>query len=82
MASITIRNLDEQFKTQLRILAANLGVSMEQAARDILRRAVQTPPQPAGLAFATRINERFAGMQVDELPVPPRRPARVIDLAE
>lgn len=82
MASITIRNLDEQFKTQLRVLAANMGVSMEQAARDILRRAVQTPPPPTGLNFALRINQRFAGMQVDALPVPPRRPARLIDLAE
>lgn len=82
MASITIRNLDDEFKTQLRIVAANLGVSMEQAARDILRKAVQAPPPPHGLAFAMRINQRFAGTPVDALPIPKRRSARVIDLAE
>ena len=81
MASITIRNLDDEFKTRLRTVAANLGVSMEQAAWDILRRAVQTPPPLDGLAFAMRINQRAAGMQVDKLPIPTRRQARVINLA-
>jgi plasmid stability protein len=77
MASITIRNLDEQLKTQLRMLAASHGCSMEQEARDILRRAVQGSEPSSGLDFAQKIHQRFAGVHVDALPVPARRPARV-----
>ncbi|MBC7681071.1 MAG: pantothenate metabolism flavoprotein [Ferruginibacter sp.] len=80
MASITIRNLDEQLKTQLRMRAASHGCSMEQEARDILRRAVQTPESSTGLAFAQKIHQRFAGVHVDTLPVPARSPARVTTL--
>lgn len=75
MASLTIRNLDEQLKTLLRLQAAQHGCSMEQEVRDILSRAVQEPP--AGDNFAQRIHQRFAALQLDELPVPPRRAARL-----
>ena len=37
MASITIRNLDEQTKAKLRIRAAHNNRSMEEEARNILR---------------------------------------------
>ena len=40
MASITIRNLDEHTKGQLRVRAAHHGRSMEEEARNILREAV------------------------------------------
>ena len=40
MASITIRNLDEQTKAQLRVRAAHHKRSMEEEARNILREAV------------------------------------------
>lgn len=75
MASLTIRNLDEQLKTLLRLQAARHGWSMEQEAREILSRAVQA--QPAGTGFAEKIHQRFAAMQIEELPVPKRRAARV-----
>lgn len=75
MASLTIRNLDEQLKTLLRLQAARHGWSMEQEAREILSRAVQVPP--AGAGFAQKIHQRFAALQVEELPVPKRRAARV-----
>lgn len=75
MASLTIRNLDEQLKTLLRLQAARHGWSMEQEAREILSRAVQV--QPAGAGFAQKIHQRFAAMQIEELPVPKRRAARV-----
>ena len=39
MASITIRNLDDQIKERLRVEAALNGHSMEEEARLILRRA-------------------------------------------
>lgn len=40
MATMTIRNLDEQLKARLRIRAAQHGRSMEDEARDILRTAL------------------------------------------
>ena len=40
MASITIRNFDEQTKSRLRQRAAQRGHSMEEEARIILRRAL------------------------------------------
>ena len=75
MASLTIRNFDDQLKSMLRVLAASHGCSMEQEARDILRKAVQ--PQLSSAGFAQRISQRFAGLDGDELPIPPRRPARM-----
>jgi antitoxin FitA len=75
MASLTIRNFDDQLKTMLRLQAARHGCSMEQEARDILRRAVQV--EPAGIGFAQKIHQRFAGVNADELPIPKRRTARL-----
>ncbi len=75
MSSLTIRNLDDQLKSLLRLQAARHGCSMEQEARDILRRAVQV--QPAGTGFAQKICQRFAGLHADELPIPKRRAARL-----
>ena len=46
MASITIRNFDDELKQLLRVRAAGNGHSMEQEARDILRTALEKPPTP------------------------------------
>ena len=40
MASITIRNLDDDIKHRLRVRTAEHGRSMEEEARDILRRVM------------------------------------------
>ena len=45
MASITIRQLDEELKRRLRLRAARNGRSMEDEARTILRSA--SPREPA-----------------------------------
>ena len=45
MASITIRNLDDDVKTRLRVRAADNGRSMEEEARLILRDAVGRKPE-------------------------------------
>ena len=58
MASITIRNLDDGLKHRLRVRAAENGRSMEEAARDILRRTVGEAPPPMDLGRA--IHARFA----------------------
>jgi antitoxin FitA len=78
MANLTIRNLDDELKSLLRQQAARHGCSMEQEARDILRRAVQT--QPTGTGFAQRIHRRFAGLKAEDLPIPKRRTARLSPL--
>ncbi|CAN7430455.1 FitA-like ribbon-helix-helix domain-containing protein [Rhizobium sp. LjRoot254] len=75
MASMTIRNIDERVKTQLRVQAAANGRSMEDEARDILRSALAVvEPQPENLAVAIRkLMEPFGGVELD---IPPREPIR------
>jgi plasmid stability protein len=75
MSTLTIRNLDDETKTLLRTQAARHGCSMEQEVREILRRAVQPPL--AGGDFARRIQQRFAGLEAEDLAIPERRPARL-----
>lgn len=75
MANLTIRNLDDDLKSLLRVRAAQHGCSMEQEVRDILRSAVQ--PSPAASDFAERIHNRFAGLDAESLPIPKRRAIRV-----
>ena len=74
MASITIRNLDDDVKTRLRVRAAENGRSMEEEARVILRDAVGRKPDSRNLASIIR--ERFAPLGGVELELPPREPAR------
>jgi antitoxin FitA len=50
MASISVRKLDEKTLSQLRVLAAKHGVSMEEEARQILKQAVSTPERLGDLA--------------------------------
>ena len=54
MASITIRNLDDDVKQRLRIRAAEHGRSMEEEAREILRHVVGEPRPTQDLAAAIR----------------------------
>ena len=70
MASITIRNLDDAVKRRLRLRAAERGRSMEEEARDILRRAVG--PSPSSENLGARIHRRFAALGGTDLDLPPR----------
>ena len=75
MASITIRNLDDDVKTRLRVRASANGRSMEEEARLILAEAVDREPAPReGLGSA--INELFEPFGGVELELPPREPMR------
>lgn len=74
MASITIRNLDDDLKRRLRIQAAEHGCSMEEEAREILRRAVSNAVAPKNLGQA--IHARFAAIGGVELALPARGPMR------
>ncbi len=74
MASITIRNLDDGVKHRLRVRAAENGRSMEEEARDVLRRAVEDAPPPKDLGRA--IHARFAALGGVDLELPERGPMR------
>ena len=74
MASITIRNLDDDVKTRLRVRAADNGRSMEEEARLILRDAVERKTPPRNLASAIRA--RIAPLGGVDLELPPRGPGR------
>lgn len=75
MASITVRNLDEDVKTRLRVRAAEHNRSMEEEVRIILRNAVDDGRGgPRDLAKFTR--ECFAPLGGVELQLPPRGPMR------
>ena len=82
MASITIRNLEQDTKRRLKIRAAMNGRSMEQEAREILKGALaQTAKKKANLA--ERIREIFVPLGGVELEGLPREPIRDPDwLAE
>ena len=75
MANITIRNLDDDVKTRLRVRAAENHRSMEEEVRIILRDAVNSGPvNPRDLAKFTReCFEPFGGIELD---LPPRGPMR------
>ena len=75
MASITIRNLDEDVKTRLRVRAAENGRSMEEEARVILREAVGREDVPAK-GLGTAIHELFKPFGGVELELPPRESMR------
>ena len=74
MASITIRNLDDELKRRLRVRASENGHSMEQEVRDILRRTVSEASPPKDLGRA--IHARFAALGGIELELPERGPMR------
>ena len=74
MASITIRNLDEEVKTRLRARAAEHHRSIEEEARLTLRDAVGPGKPPRNLASAIRA--RIAPLGGVGLTLPPREPGR------
>ena len=74
VASITIRNLDEDVKKGLRMRAAGNGRSMEEEARLILREAVRARADSRNLADI--IGDRFVPLGGVDLELPPREPGR------
>ena len=70
MATLTIRDLDEQVRDELRVRAARHGRSMEAEVRAILRDAVAKPPSADRLG--TRVHQRFAAVGGMDIHVPPR----------
>ena len=74
MATLTIRNLDEGTKAQLRIQAARHGRSMEEEARTILREAIEAsqPSAATKQGLGSRIHAHFARIGGVEWELPER----------
>ena len=74
MASITIRNLDNNLKEQLRLQAAHHGRSMESEARLILSQSLNMTGGANNLAVA--LHQRFELFDIKALPIPSRQTVR------
>lgn len=73
MATLTIRNLDDELKSQLRVRAARHDRSMEEEVRLILREVLSGKDNGGGeVGLATRIRTRIADSGGVELRIPER----------
>ena len=69
MASITIRNLDDDIKSRLRVQAAKNNRSMEDEARQILRHALSPKKPESNLAdLALGLFGKDYGIELDDHP--------------
>lgn len=72
MATLVIKNLDEDLAARLHIEAAQHGCSPEEEVLCILRHALTRQPRKG---LGSRISERFASVGGVELDLPERRQA-------
>jgi plasmid stability protein len=77
MANISVRKLDDKTVARLRVRAARHGVSMEEEARRILKRAVAAPERIGDLAL-----QLFGPENGIDLQLPAREPHEPMDFAE
>ena len=70
MATLTIRDLEEELRARLRVRAAQHGRSMEAEVREIIRDALAKPSTMDRLG--TRIRQRFATIGGAEFEQPTR----------
>ena len=75
MASITVRNLDDDVKNRLRRRAADNGRSMEEEVRLILAEAIDGGVAPEK-GLGTAIHQLFKPFGGVQLEPPPREPMR------
>ena len=82
MAVLTVRNLDPDVKTRLRVRAAEQGIAMEEAVRRILTRAANEAIAPSLTQndLGSRIQARFSGL--GEIPIAPRSAMRTPPFAQ
>ncbi|MFP4377183.1 MAG: FitA-like ribbon-helix-helix domain-containing protein [Spirochaetales bacterium] len=73
VATLTIRNLDDELKSRLRVRAARHDHSMEEEARSILRSVLSDSQEvEASTGIGTRIRNRLKNVGGIELNLPPR----------
>ncbi len=77
MASLSVRKLDEKTLSQLRMRAANHGVSMEEEVRRILKEAVSAPERLGDLALCI-----FGPHHGVDLGLPEHTPHAPMDFSE
>ncbi len=77
MASLSVRKLDEETLSRLRMRAANHGVSMEEEARRILKEAVSAPERLGDLAVRL-----FGPHHGVDLELPEHAPHAPIEFSE
>lgn len=73
MATLTVRNIDDELKSRLRVRAARHDHSMEEEVRAILRRVLsdfEDDEEPTGIG--TRIRKRLEHVGGVELELPRR----------
>jgi plasmid stability protein len=75
VASMTIRNLDENLQARLRVQAAQHGRSMEDEAKDILRAALSAEPSRSQ-SLVEAIRARIEPLGGVELDLPSREAIR------
>ncbi len=81
MATLSVRDLDDELKVALRVRAAEHGRSMEAEVRAILQSALSRPSAEEGMG--DRIRQRFADVDDAALPLPGRDEApRAAELPE
>jgi plasmid stability protein len=71
MATLTIRDLDDDLKAQLRVRAAEHGRSMEAEVRAILHETLAKPV--AARRLGTLVHRRFAAVGSVDLEQPNRQ---------
>ncbi len=74
MATLTIRNLDDDLKTRLRTRAAQNDHSMEEEVRQILRETLRGSGEgDESVGIGTRIRKRLQDFGGVELELPERK---------
>ena len=85
MASLTVRDLDDEVKRKLRLRAAGHGRSMEAEVRHILTDAVVDDEDggPPEFGFGTWLHEQAAKFDYLDIELPARTDLpRVVDFGE
>lgn len=75
MATMTVRDIDDNLKARLRVQAAVHGRSMEEEARDILRAALSCEPV-SGVSLVKALRGRVQALGGVELELPAREAIR------
>ena len=79
MAQLIVRNLEDDVRDRLRVLAAKHGRSMEEEVREILREAALRASIAVNIQLGTRLAERFQthslDREIEEFKGQPAKPA-------